>query len=142
MNLSLGTPRAWMALLLTVLMPAGALASEGVMNRLDLTTSWVGYASIAVFVTAYALVMAEEFLHLRKSKPVILAAGIIWLMIGLVYAQSGDVKTAEEAIRHNILEYGELFLFLLVAMTYINAMEERRVFGALKSWLVSKGYTL
>ncbi len=142
MNLTLGTPRAWMALLLTALLPAGALASEGAMNRLDLTTSWVGYASIAVFVAAYALVMAEEFLHLRKSKPVILAAGVIWLMIGLVYAQSGDTKTAEEAIRHNILEYGELFLFLLVAMTYINAMEERRVFGALKSWLISKGFTL
>ncbi len=142
MKPTLGSPRAWMALLLATLMPVGALAGENAMNRLDLTTHWVGYASIAVFVAAYVLVMAEEFLHLRKSKPVILAAGIIWLMIGLVYAQSGDSKTAEEAIRHNILEYGELFLFLLVAMTYINAMEERRVFGALKSWLVSKGFTL
>ena len=142
MNLTLGTPRAWMALLLTALMPLGAFASEGAMNRLDLTGHWVGYAAIAIFVAAYALVMAEEFLHLRKSKPVILAAGVIWLLIGLVYAQNGDTKTAEEAIRHNILEYGELFLFLLVAMTYINAMEERQVFGALKSWLVSKGFSL
>ncbi len=142
MNLTLGTPRAWMVLLLTALMPVGAFASEGTMNRLDLTDHWVGYASIAIFVAAYALVMAEEFLHLRKSKPVILAAGVIWLLIGLVYAQNGDTKTAEEAIRHNILEYGELFLFLLVAMTYINAMEERQVFGALKSWLVSKGFSL
>ncbi|HFE32208.1 MAG TPA: sodium:proton antiporter, partial [Gammaproteobacteria bacterium] len=131
-----------MALLLTALMPVGAYASEGAMNRLDLTGHWVGYAAIAIFVAAYALVMAEEFLHLRKSKPVILAAGVIWLLIGLVYAQNGDTKTAEEAIRHNILEYGELFLFLLVAMTYINAMEERQVFGALKSWLVSKGFSL
>ncbi len=142
MNIKPVTPWAWLALLLAALMPLGAWASEGAMNRLDLTTHWVGYASIAVFVAAYVLVMAEEFLHLRKSKPVILAAGIIWLMIGLIYAQNGDTKTAEEAIRHNILEYGELFLFLLVAMTYINAMEERQVFGALKSWLVSKGFTL
>jgi hypothetical protein len=29
---------------------------------------------------------------------------------------------AEKAIRHNFLEYAELFFFLLVAMTYINAM--------------------
>ncbi len=142
MNIKPVTPWAWLAVLLTAMMPLAAAASEGAMNRLDLTTHWVGYASIAVFVAAYALVMAEEFLHLRKSKPVILAAGIIWLMIGLIYAQNGDTKTAEEAIRHNILEYGELFLFLLVAMTYINAMEERQVFGALKSWLVSKGFTL
>ncbi len=142
MNIKPVTPWAWLAVLLTAMMPLAAAASEGAMNRLDLTTHWVGYASIAVFVAAYALVMAEEFLHLRKSKPVIFAAGVIWLMIGLIYAQNGDTKTAEEAIRHNILEYGELFLFLLVAMTYINAMEERQVFGALKSWLVSKGFTL
>ncbi len=142
MNPTLGTPRAWTALLLTALLPVGAFASEDTINRLDLTGHWVGYTAIAVFVAAYTLVMAEEFLHLRKSKPVILAAGVIWLLLGMVYAQHGDTKTAEEAIRHNILEYGELFLFLLVAMTYINAMEERQVFGALKSWLVSKGFSL
>jgi NhaD family Na+/H+ antiporter len=31
-------------------------------------------------------------------------------------------------------------LFLLVAMTYINAMDERNVFDALRSWLVQKGF--
>ncbi|HFD87832.1 MAG TPA: sodium:proton antiporter, partial [Gammaproteobacteria bacterium] len=139
MNLPRGTA---LALLSVLFLPANAWAAETAMNRLNLTDHWVGYAAIAIFVAAYALVMAEEFLHLRKSKPVILAAGVIWLLIGFVYAQNGDTKTAEEAIRHNILEYGELFLFLLVAMTYINAMEERRVFGALKSWLVSKGFSL
>ncbi len=111
-------------------------------ETLDLTQHWVGYTAIAIFVFAYMLVMAEEFMHLRKSKPVILAAGMIWLLVAFVYTQHGDTHTAEAAIRHNILEYAELFLFLLVAMTYINAMEERLVFDALKSWLVSKGYTL
>jgi Na+/H+ antiporter NhaD/arsenite permease-like protein len=47
---------------------------------------------------------------------------------------------AEAAVRHNLLEYAELMLFLLVAMTYINAMEERQVFDALRSWLVRKGF--
>ncbi len=111
-------------------------------ERLDLTDHWVGYASLTIFALAYLLVMAEEFMHLRKSKPVILAAGIIWILVAFVYSQHGDTHTAEIAIRHNILEYSELFLFLLVAMTYINAMEERLVFDALKSWLVSKGFTL
>ena len=41
----------------------------------------------------------------------------------------------------NILEYAELMLFLLAAMTYINAMEERLVFESLRSWLVRKGFT-
>jgi NhaD family Na+/H+ antiporter len=31
-------------------------------------------------------------------------------------------------------------LFLLVAMTYINAMDERQVFDALREWLISKGF--
>ncbi|HBH35361.1 MAG TPA: sodium:proton antiporter, partial [Gammaproteobacteria bacterium] len=47
---------------------------------------------------------------------------------------------AEHAVRHNLLEYAELMLFLLVAMTYINAMEERQVFDALRSWLIQKGF--
>lgn len=84
--------------------------------------------------------MAEEFTHLRKSKPVIIAAGIIWVMIGVVYSNNGMSELAEHAVRHNLLEYAELMLFLLVAMTYINAMEERQVFEALRAWLVRKGF--
>jgi NhaD family Na+/H+ antiporter len=118
-----------------------ALASTGSSESLDLTSSAVGFAALAVFIIAYAFVMAEEFTHLRKSKPVILAAGIIWGMVAITYAQHGDLHTAEQAIRHNILEYAELFLFLLVAMTYINAMDERQVFEALRSWLIRKGFT-
>jgi len=127
---------------LSLLIPFNALSSESPGKTLDLTQHWVGYTAIAIFVLAYLLVMAEEFIHLRKSKPVILASGIIWLLVAIVYGQHGDHHTAEAAIRHNILEFGELFLFLLVAMTYINAMEERLVFDALKSWLVRKGFTL
>ena len=63
--------------------------------------------------------------HLRKSKPVVIAAGIIWGMIGWVYTSHGMPHAAEAAVRHNFLEYAELMLFLIVAMTYINSMEER-----------------
>jgi len=125
-----------------LLIPMVGYASATAGETLDLTGHWVGYAAVAIFVASYLLVMAEEFIHLRKSKPVILAAGIIWLLVAIVYSQHGDTHTAEAAIRHNLLEFSELFLFLLVAMTYINAMEERLVFDALKSWLVRKGYTL
>ena len=48
---------------------------------------------------------------------------------------------SSQAVRHNILEYAELMLFLLAAMTYVNAMEERLVFESLRSWLVRKGFT-
>ncbi|MDO6544551.1 sodium:proton antiporter NhaD [Photobacterium sanguinicancri] len=107
---------------------------------IDLTHSNIGYASLVIFAIAYCLVMGEEYLQLRKSKPVLLAAGLIWMMIGYVFQQNGQTDIAKQALEHNLLEYAELLLFLLVAMTYISAMEERRLFDALQAWMVSKGF--
>lgn len=108
---------------------------------IDLTNSMVGLVAMVIFVLAYMLVMAEERLHLRKSKPVLVAAGIIWVLIGWVYTQAGLSDQSEAAFRHTLLEFAELMLFLLVAMTYINALEERRVFDALRTWLIRKGFS-
>ncbi|MCU7835869.1 MAG: sodium:proton antiporter NhaD [gamma proteobacterium symbiont of Taylorina sp.] len=125
-----------------LLLPLHVFAMESSQHEpLDLTSSPIGFISLLVFFIAYLFVMAEEFTLLRKSKPVILAAGIIWAMIGWVYLNHGMSELAEQAIRHNLLEYSELMLFLLVAMTYINGMEERRVFDALRSWLIHKGFS-
>ena len=120
---------------------ASAFAGTAGGEQLDLTSHTVGILSLVIFVVAYGFVMAEEYTHLRKSKPVLLAAGIIWAMIAVVYANHGLPHAAEEAVRHNILEYAELLLFLLVAMTYINAMDERLVFDALRAWLVRSGFS-
>ena len=119
---------------------APAMATTSV-EAVDLTTTPMGYAALLVFAFAYFMVMAEEFLHLRKSKPVLLAAGVIWAMIGYYYVGHGMGHAAESAVRHNILEYAELMLFLLVAMTYINAMEERQVFQVLRARLVTAGFS-
>jgi len=121
--------------------PAVAASAGGGGEQLDLTNHLVGFTALVVFILAYGFVMAEEFTHLRKSKPVLFAAGIIWAMIAAVYANHGLPHTAEQAVRHNILEYSELFLFLLVAMTYINAMDERLVFDSLRAWLVRSGFS-
>ncbi len=139
MRMLLRLPLASLLLVLLTL-PLTAVASEA-STHLDLTTTWFGIGAIITFVIAYSMVIGEEFLHLRKSKPVIVAAGIIWTLVGIAYAMHGDSHTASAAIRHNILEYAELFLFLLAAMTYINTLEERQVFNALRAWLVSRGYT-
>ncbi|WP_212567534.1 sodium:proton antiporter NhaD [Enterovibrio nigricans] len=128
-------------LMLMLLLPGTAFAA-GAGTPLDLTDSPVGYIALVIFVGAYALVMMEEQIHLRKSKPVLLAAGLIWLMLGFVYSSAGKTEVAQYAIEHNLLEYAELMLFLLVAMTYISAMEERRLFDGLKAWIVGKGYDL
>ena len=109
-------------------------------GQLNLTTSTVGLLCIAIFILAYAVVMLEEKLHLRKSKPVLIAAGLIWILIGAYYVNNGMPEITKSAFRHNLLEFAELMLFLLVAMTYINALEERRVFDALRSWMIRKGF--
>jgi NhaD family Na+/H+ antiporter len=124
-----------------ILAPGTVLASSGGSHP-TLTDHWVGITALLIFAVAYVLVMAEEFTHLRKSKPVILAAGVIWALIAWVISgMDGFAKdAAEQAVKHNLLEYAELMLFLLVAMTYINAMDERFVFEKLRSWLVQKGF--
>lgn len=128
--------------LLLIFLPTLALSTAtGEQPHIDLTDHTVGYIALVIFVLAYTLVIFEEQLHLRKSKPVLLAAGLIWILIAIVYQQNGFDHAAEVAIRHNFLEYSELFFFLLVAMTYINAMIERGVFDALRGWLVKKGFS-
>ncbi|MEM5551205.1 sodium:proton antiporter NhaD [Pseudoalteromonas neustonica] len=114
-----------------------AWAADG---QLDLTTSNIGLLCIIIFCIAYAVVMLEEKLHLRKSKPVLVAAGLIWILIGAYYVNHDIPGITEVAFRHNLLEFAELMLFLLVAMTYINALEERGVFDALRSWMIRKGF--
>lgn len=126
-----------------ILFSLGAALSSpafAAQQALQLTHSATGYTSLIIFAFAYCLVMSEEFLKLRKSKPVLLAAGLIWLMIGLLLQQQGQIEIGKSALEHNLLEYSKLLLFLLVAMTYINAMEERRLFDFLQAWMVCKGF--
>jgi len=127
------------ALMFMLFAPLVAFASENA-DRIDLTGNWVGIFSLVLFFVAYLAVMAEEFTHLRKSKPVMLAAGIIWGLVAWYYQSRNIPDVVENALRHNLGEYAGLMLFLLVAMTYINAMEERKIFEALRSWLVRKGF--
>ncbi|MEI7796226.1 MAG: sodium:proton antiporter NhaD [Methylococcaceae bacterium] len=125
--------------LLAFLLPQWAFA-EGFQN-LDMTGTERGIYTVLIFIIAYGFVMTEEFTHMRKSKPVILAAGIIWAHAAILAQQKG-VPTHEMhlAFEHDVKEYAELMLFLLVAMTFINSMAERNVFEALRSWLVRKQF--
>lgn len=107
----------------------------------DLTLHWVGFATLLIFLLAYVLVAVEEFTHLRKAKPMLLAAGLSWALVAVIYAQAGDNTSVQVAVRVFLLEFMELFLFLLAAMTFVNAVTERRVFEGLRSWLVSRAFT-
>jgi Na+/H+ antiporter NhaD/arsenite permease-like protein len=114
-----------------------AHAAEGA--ALDLTSHWTGLVSLAIFVSSYLLVIFEEKLRLRKSKPVLMAAGLIWLLIGIAYAQAGRADDAHLLAQGIIEEFAELFLFLLVAITYVNTLEERLVFSVLRTKLTGYG---
>jgi len=109
---------------------------------LSFTDHWTGYVALAVFLAAYVLVIVEESLHLRKSKPVMVAAGAIWILTAIAYASQHQSHVVAEILRHTLLEYAELMLFLLSAMTFINTMVERNVFTALRTRLVSFGWSL
>lgn len=126
-------------LLFALLLPEMAAAAD--FETLGLTGTQRGIYTVLIFIIAYAFVMTEEFTHLSKSKPVILAGGIIWAHAAIL-AQEAGVSTEElhKAFEYNLKEYAELMLFLLVAMTYINAMAERNVFEALRSYLVRKQF--
>jgi Na+/H+ antiporter NhaD/arsenite permease-like protein len=126
--------------LLLVLIALPADAAE-VTPRIDLTRHPVGYLLLLIFFAAYGFVAFEKAIQLRKSKPVMLAAGLIWALLGIVYAMHGESAALETAAKHVLLDYGELMLFLVVAITYVNTMQERRVFDALRTRLVGAGLT-
>lgn len=117
---------------------APALAMEAA-DRIDLTRHPIGYLSLLIFFVAYGFVAVEKAIQLRKSKPVMLAAGLIWALLGVAYAMHGKSAALEADAKHVIRDYGELMLFLVVAITYVNTMQERRIFEALRSRLVNLG---
>ena len=108
---------------------------------MELLNHPVGIISILLFVVAYAFVMTEEVTHLRKSKPVMFAAGIIWAMIAWVGVQTGNSYAVKKEIMHAFDEFNQLMLFLLVAMTYINSMSERNVFEKLRYILLDQNFS-
>jgi Na+/H+ antiporter NhaD/arsenite permease-like protein len=126
-------------LLFALLLPELAMAAD--FDTLGLTGTQRGIYTVLIFIIAYGFVMTEEFTHLSKSKPVILAAGIIWAHAAILSKEAGvSAEDMHKAFEYNLKEYAELMLFLLVAMTYINSMAERNVFEALRSWLVRKQF--
>ena len=130
--------RRWLRL---ASLPIACLVSpahaQDLAPHIDLTQHPVGYLSLLIFFVAYGFVAVEKAIQLRKSKPVMLAAGLIWALLGLVYALADQRAALEAEAQHVILDYGELMLFLVVAITYVNTMKERRVFDALRTRLVS-----
>ncbi len=97
----------------------------------------LGPAIVVILAMAYALVFAEEYLHLRKSKPVMIAAALIWILVALDFHLKGLDASVSERLRQILVEYAELFFFLLSATSFVNALVERNLFEALQARLVA-----
>jgi len=106
----------------------------------DLTTSWVGIVSMLTFLTGYYFIATEDKYHVNKAKPALFIGTFIFILIGFYYAINGlDQEVLHSEINHLIIEIAGIFFFLLVAMTFIEAMIDRNVFSVLRVKLVTKG---
>lgn len=133
--------------LITFLLSNQAIAAEDLTATVDHGINIVSHPAailcLIIFVLSYIAVLFEERTHLRKSKPVMLGAGLIWVVIGFIAKDyEVDHHTLRTAIFHGLEEYGSLLLFLLAAMTYISALEERQVFNALRAKIVQAGFNI
>ena len=131
-------PNKYLFTILTLLiscLSSISFAASGSADLLNLKMilSFPAIFSLVIFVIAYSFVMTEEFSHLRKSKPVVVASGVIWLAVVITATSKGvSYDSINYTFRHVFLEFAELFMFLLVAMTFINTMTERNVFEVLR----------
>jgi Na+/H+ antiporter NhaD/arsenite permease-like protein len=131
----------WIIAVAALLASAPAVAEPADMN-FHLASHPIGWCALVLFVLAYVAVIFEERLNVAKSKPVMLAAGLIWGLIAWATGGGGGGESpAAAAFESMFLEYAEIFFFLVVAMTYVTAMGERNVFEALRGVLTRRGYS-
>ena len=118
---------------------APAAVPDAVPAHLQQTDTAHGWIALAIFVLGYAFVVLEERLQLRKSKPMMLAAALIWGLIAWhAHADPAQSALVASAFERIFLEFAELFFFLIVAMTFVGALTERGVFDALRAALVRR----
>jgi len=110
-------------------------------HAVDLATEPFGWLLLVIFVVGYYFIAAEEKYHINKAKPALFTGTFMFMLLGGYYAVTGlDFTSFDNEIAHLILEIAEIFFFLFVAMTFIEALIERNVFDALKEKLLNAGY--
>jgi Na+/H+ antiporter NhaD/arsenite permease-like protein len=103
-----------------------------------LAYSSVGFVCLALFFSAYGCVIFEEKTQLCKSKPVIFAGCLMWLLIAIYEKFHGLESHTDYALSHLMNEIFQLFFILLTVMTFINSLKSLGVFKALTNYLVKK----
>lgn len=101
----------------------------------DMTGRPFAWIIVAAFVAAYILVVWGEKHELKKSVPALVGAGIIWMVVAIVYHAEGNpehIASMEAGFDDAIIEIGQLTFFLITAMTYVITMQERNVFQVIR----------
>ena len=115
---------------------------ENTAQAINLVGSPFGWLLLVIFLIGYYFIATEEKYHLDKAKPALFIGTLMFVLLGSYYGATGaNFEPFEYSINHLILEIAEIFFFLFVAMTYIEALVERGVFNALKQKLIAKGYS-
>jgi Na+/H+ antiporter NhaD/arsenite permease-like protein len=134
----------WISLMLLFATSLFANEAHGAVENIGatLTWSWVGIASLAIFVVGYYFIATEEKWHINKAKPALFIGTFLFMLIGFYFAINGlDKSSLHNEVKHLILEIAEIFFFLFVAMTFIETLIERNVFESMKYKLISGGAT-
>lgn len=134
--------RAVAAIVAFLTSAAPALAAEGADVPPDLTGHPLAWAIVAVLAIAYGFVVWGEKHELRKSIPVLIGAGVIWMLVALIYRSTSDhalILAMEAGFEASIVEIGELTFFLITAMTFVVTMQERNVFEAIRYRMLAAG---
>lgn len=114
----------------------------GAEASVDLSLTWVGILSLIIFVVGYFFIAAEELFHINKAKPALFIGTFMFILVGFyMFFHNMPMHSINNEINHLILEIAQIIFFLMVAMTYIETLTERKVFDALKYQLVSRGYS-
>lgn len=124
---------ALIGILLSFAMPGMALAATEMPP--DLTSRPFAWFVPLAFVAAYLLVVWGEKRDLKKSIPVLIGAGVIWIVVGIIYRIENNpqhIEAMRAGFDESVVEIGQLTFFLITAMTYVLTMQERNVFQVIR----------
>eukprot|EP00792_Barthelona_sp_PAP020_P005977 TRINITY_DN2868_c0_g3_i1.p1 TRINITY_DN2868_c0_g3~~TRINITY_DN2868_c0_g3_i1.p1 ORF type:complete len:653 (+),score=144.55 TRINITY_DN2868_c0_g3_i1:31-1959(+) len=106
----------------------------------------LGIVSVILFFVGITMAIFEEELGIKKSKPLLVVTGLIWILAGIalrnetVLVEGEKISLVKHAAHEYLLEFTDIFLFVLAAMSFVATMEDRGVFEAFKAYLVNKRF--
>lgn len=93
-----------------------------------------------IFVLCYIFVIFEDFIGMKKSSATIIFSSI--MLIILIFSKTSDNSCINIILDRFLHTYCELFLFLFVAMVYINSLKKLCFFDFIKNKISFKKLSL